>query len=141
MSTSITTNPYLFFDKNCREAMTFYQSVFGGDLQQQTYGEVDQSCPEAKKDNIMHACLSGGDILLMASDDPGSHQAGTEKTHVALALAGADEGRLREIFEALSAEGKVGIPLAQQLWGDVYGDLVDRYGIQWMVNIKATAAE
>jgi PhnB protein len=80
--------------------------------------------------------LSGGDILLMASDDPGtSHELGTGKIH--LALGGSDEEKLRRIFDKLSAGGKVGVPLAKQMWGDIYGDLRDKYDIQWMINISA----
>ena len=133
---NITCNAYLFFDGNCREAMNFYQSVFGGTLNIQTYGEVDKSCPDAMKDNIMHARLSGGAILLMASDDPGSNrQLGTGK--IQLALGGNDEEKLRRIFDALSTGGKVGVKLEKQMWGDIYGDLRDQYDIQWMVNISA----
>lgn len=133
---TITCNAYLFFEKECREAMQFYKSVFGGELTMQTYGEVDKSCPDAIKDGIMHARLSGGDILLMASDDPGSGRVlGTGK--IQLALGGNDEKKLTGIFEALSAGGKVGVPLAKQMWGDIYGDLRDKYDVQWMVNITA----
>jgi len=131
---TIICNAYLFFKNECREAMKFYQSVFGGELTMQTYGEVDKSCPDALKDGIMHARLSGGDILLMASDDPGSDRGmGTGKIH--LALGGSDEKKLRRIFDALSVDGKVGVPLEQQMWGDIYGDLRDIYDIQWMINI------
>ncbi len=131
---NITCNAYLFFDGNCREAMEFYQRVFGGELNLQTYGEVDKSCPDATKDSIMHARLSGGDILLMASDNPGSHALGTGKIH--LALGGDDEEKLRRIFNDLSDGGKIGQPLKKQLWGDIYGDLRDKYAIQWMINIS-----
>src|SRR5690242_19459686 len=127
---NVICNPYLFFDGNCREAMNFYQGVFGGELNMQTYGEVDKSCPDATKDTIMHARLAGGDILLMASDDPGSHSLGTGK--IRLALGGSDEEKLRRIFDALSAGGKVNVPLAKQIWGDIYGDLRDKYDIEWM---------
>ena len=133
---NVTCNAYLFFNTECREAMKFYQSIFGGELMMQTYGEVDKSCPQAMKDGIMHARLSGGAILLMASDDPGSgRELGTGKIH--LALGGNDEARLSGIFEALSKGGKVGVPLEKQMWGDIYGDVTDKYGINWMVNITA----
>lgn len=133
----VTCNAYLFFERNCREAMKFYQDVFGGELTMQTYGEVDKSCPDALKDGIMHARLSGGDILLMASDDPGGNRdLGTGKIH--LALGGNNEERLRAIFDALSIGGIVGVPLEKQIWGDIYGDLRDKYDIEWMVNITVT---
>ncbi|HET8573599.1 MAG TPA: VOC family protein [Edaphocola sp.] len=133
---NIICNAYLFFKDECREAMNFYQDVFGGELIMQTYGDVDKSCPDATKDSIMHARLSGGDILLMASDDPGSGRTlGAGKIH--LALGGNDEPKLRGLFDALSKGGKIGVPLEKQMWGDIYGDLCDQYGIHWMVNISA----
>ena len=135
MMENITCNAYLFFNGNCREAMNFYRNIFGGELQIQTFGEADNSCPEAMKDNVMHCRLYGGDILLMASDNPGSEPLGTGKVH--LALGGSDEEKLREIFDGLSAGGKVGQPLEKQMWGDIYGDLRDKYDVQWMVNITA----
>lgn len=133
---NITCNAYLFFDGNCREAMKFYQGVFGGELQMQTFGEVDKSCPDALKDSIMHARLTGGDIVLMASDNPDrSRELGTGKIH--LALGGSDEEKLRRVFDTLGVGGKVGVPLEKQVWGDIYGDLRDKHGINWMINISA----
>lgn len=133
---NVTCNAYLFFDGNCREAMKFYQNVFGGELRMQTYSEIDSNCPTALKDSIMHAMLSCGDILLMASDDPGNlGKLGTGKIH--LALGGHDEKKLTALFEALTVGGKIGVKLEKQMWGDIYGDLVDKNGIHWMVNISA----
>ncbi|GAA4319956.1 VOC family protein [Compostibacter hankyongensis] len=129
----IALNPYLFFDGNCREAMEFYRQVFGGDLYMQTFGEVNDSCPEAMKDSIMHARLASDEVLLMASDSPEEGALGTGR--ISLALGGTDEKGLRRIFDALSEGGKEGHPLEKQVWGDIYGDVKDKYGIMWMVNI------
>lgn len=132
---NITCNAYLFFDGNCREAMEFYRQIFGGDLVVQTFGEADHNCPDAMKDSVMHARLSGGDILLMASDNPGSESLGTGKIH--LALGGSNEQKIRKLFDGLSAGGTIGHPLKKESWGDIYGDLKDKYGVQWMVNISS----
>lgn len=131
---NITCNAYLFFDGNCREAMQFYQNVFGGELRIQTYGEVDNSCPDAMKNRVMHARLIGGDILLMASDNPSDESLGTGK--IQLALGGDNEEKLRRIFDGLSAGGNICHPLEKQMWGDVYGDLADKYDIHWMINVS-----
>lgn len=132
---NVTCNPYLFFEGNCREAMQFYQEVFGGELKLGTFGEMDNSCPDAMKDSIMHAHLSGGDIILMASDNPSGQPMGSGKVH--LALGGKNEQRLREVFGKLSGKGEVGHKLEKQMWGDLYGDLTDQFGIEWMMNISA----
>lgn len=131
----INLDPYLFFNGNCREAMKFYKSVFGGTLEMQTMDEAPIDMPKgAKKDQIMHALLDGGDVRLMASD---STKASPKAAKVELSLSGPDEVKLHKIFDALAKGGKVNMPLEKQFWGDTFGMVSDKYGIDWMVNITA----
>jgi PhnB protein len=44
-----------------------------------------------------------------------------------------------ELFGALSAGGTVQVPMSEMFWGDYFGSLVDKYGVQWMVNTGAKA--
>ena len=53
-------HPYLMFEGDCRDAMEFYKGIFGGELSMMTFGQVDESCPAAISDHIMHASLMGG---------------------------------------------------------------------------------
>lgn len=132
---AIKLDPYLFFKGECREAMEFYQSVFGGELQVQTYGDVPGAAPASGKESwVMHANLTGGDVTLMASD---AEQASPEAKKIELSLGGDDEAKLRKIFEGLSAGGQVRSALKKEFWGDTFGTLTDKYGILWMVNITA----
>lgn len=135
----INLNPYLMFDGNCREAMGFYQSVFGGSLKSMTFGEVDDSCPKAVRDNIMHSSLITEELVLLGSDNPDPHPVGSG--NISLALNGTDEQRLTELFNQLSEGGKIVIPLEKQMWGDLFGVVSDRFGIDWMVNIGSVEAE
>lgn len=130
----IYLDPYLFFDGNCKEAMEFYKTVFGGKLEMQTMGEapVDMPDKKARKNQIMHALLSGGDIKLMASD---SSKASPKAAKIELSLSGPDEDKLRKIFSSLGKGGKVNAPLEKQFWGDIFGQLRDKFGIDWMINI------
>ena len=130
-----TLHPYLFFTGNCREAMEFYKGVFGGTLTVQTYDEAPGPKTEAMKGKVMHANLMNGEVDLMASDSPSAGSLGTGKIN--LSLSGTDEPRLRKIFESLGAGGKVAYPLEKEFWGDIYGSLTDRFGVDWMVNISA----
>lgn len=127
---------YLYFKGQAREAMEFYKDIFGGELTVQTYAEVPGMVPgdggEATKDWLMHARLEGGDIKLMASD---TQKASPAAAKVDLSLGGSDDARLREIFGQLSAGGKVNSPLKKEFWGDTFGSLTDKYGVNWMVNI------
>ena len=126
-------NPYLNFDDNTREAMEFYQSVFGGELKMNTFGEFGmQDSPQA--DQIMHAQLeTESGYTLMASDTPPGMPYNPGDT-ITISLSG-DEEVLRDHFNALAEGGKIGTPLEKQMWGDEYGDLVDKFGVSWMVNL------
>lgn len=129
-------SPYLALDGNAREAMEFYKDVFGGTLEIQTFAEAGREMPGAEPDRVMHARLDAGDIMFMASDSmPG--QPSTVGTNVSLSLTGSDVDALTAIFGRLSEGGQVMMPLEQQFWGDTFGMLTDRYGLQWMVNISA----
>ena len=130
---TVTLSAYLRFDGDCRQALELYQSVFGGNVEIQTYGETDPDVPDAMKDRVMHARLSGGAADFMAADEPERVTGGPGP--VRLALTGTDERSLRTMFESLSEGGTVVTPLEKQVWGDLYGALTDRFGINWMVNI------
>ena len=126
-------NPYLFFDGNCREAMEFYKTVFGGELSFSTFGESPGDHASDQKDKIMHAALDG-DVALMGSDGDPSRKG---SSRISLSLSGDDEARLRQAFEGLSQGGQVNSPLKTESWGDTFGMLTDKFGIDWMVNITA----
>src|SRR5690606_8270860 len=135
----INVNPYLMFEGNCREAMAFYQSLFGGTLQSMTFGQVDASCPKAMKDSIMHSSLITEELVLLGSDNPEPKPAGSG--NISLALNGTDEQRLTERFRQRSEGRKIATPLEKQMWGAPFGVVSDRFGIDWMVNIGSVAAE
>lgn len=128
-------NPYLGFKDDAREAMTFYQSVFGGKLDMNTFGEFGASDDPSENDKIMHSMLEADNgITFMAADTPSSMEY-DPGTAVAMSLSGDDDAELRGYWDALSADGQVTMPLEKQMWGDVFGMCTDRYGVSWMVNI------
>jgi PhnB protein len=128
-------NPYISFAGNAREAMEFYQQVFGGDLALNTFGQYGApDAPEA--DKIMHGMLeTDRGFALMASDVPPGveHNPGD---NMAVSLSGDDADELRGYWEKLSAGGAVSVPLEKQMWGDEFGMCQDRFGVPWMVNIS-----
>ncbi|HET9850033.1 MAG TPA: VOC family protein [Candidatus Saccharimonadales bacterium] len=126
--------PYIFFKGNCREAMEFYQSVFGGELRLQTMSQVPENARIAgsKPEHIMHARLDGGLVILMASD---SQNASAHSAKVELSLSGSDETSLRDVFNKLSKGGVIKMALSKAPWGSLFGQLTDKYGVEWMLNI------
>ncbi|MBV1940091.1 VOC family protein [Streptomyces sp. NPDC060006] len=128
-------NPYISFDGDARQAMEFYEEVFGGTLALNTFGESGApGGPEA--DKIMHGMLEtpSGFTLMCADTPPGMDH--TPGTNFSVSLSGDDDAELRGYWEKLSAGGTVVVPLDKQMWGDVFGMCTDRFGIPWMVNIS-----
>ncbi|HET6863737.1 MAG TPA: VOC family protein [Candidatus Saccharimonadales bacterium] len=133
----ISLEPYIFFKGNAKQAMEFYKDVFGGELTMSTLGQSPKDVLEQMKidesryGEIMHASLKGP-VNLMASD---SQMASDHSAKVELSLGGTDEAQMKEIWEKLADGGKVKMPLAKQFWGDTFGMLTDKFGIDWNMNI------
>lgn len=131
---------YLSFRDNTRQAMEFYQSVFGGNLTFNTFKEFQASQDPSDDDKIMHAALEAENgISFMAADTPNSMEY-HPGTNFSLTLAGDNEAELRSYYEKLSAGGTVVEPLEKSPWGDIFGMFVDKFGVNWMVNISPPAA-
>jgi PhnB protein len=126
-------NPYLLFDGNCREAMKFYQGCFGGELSLMTVGEspMAKDMPPDKHKQIMHARLNSGGVLIMAADGMGPGGT-TPGGNISLSFSGANQKEIDTVFSKLSAGGKVLHAPKDEFFG-YYGDLSDRYGINWML--------
>ena len=128
-------NPYISFDGNARQAMEFYESVFGGTLALTTLGEGGGAQDSPDADKIMHGMLEtdGGFTIMGADTQPGGeHQPGN---NIAVSLSGDDGDELRRYWQTLSEAGTVTVLLEKQMWGDEFGMCVDEFGIAWMVNI------
>lgn len=131
-------NPYLSFRDNAREALNFYQSVFGGDLRVSTFGDYQASEDPAESDKIMHGMLTTPQgLVLMGADTPNSMEY-REGSAISISLSGEDEAELRGYYDKLSGDGgSVTVPMEKSPWGDVFGMCTDRYGIGWLVNVNA----
>jgi PhnB protein len=130
-------NPYLNFRDNAREAMEFYTSVFGGELQVNTFADFQASEDPAEADKVMHSQLEApNDMLLMAADTPNSMEF-QEGSNGSISLGGDDEQELRGYYDKLSADGTVVMPLEKAPWGDHFGMCVDPFGVRWLVNINS----
>ena len=132
-------NPYVSFTDNARQAMEFYQQVFGGELTLRTFGEFG-AADGGHADLVMHSQLeTPSGYTLMASDTPPGmeHNPGT---NITISLSGDDPDELHGYWDKLSTSGAVSVPLEKQMWGDEFGACVDRFGIPWLVNIGQAQA-
>ncbi|PIR89512.1 MAG: hypothetical protein COU07_01260 [Candidatus Harrisonbacteria bacterium CG10_big_fil_rev_8_21_14_0_10_40_38] len=131
-----TLIPYLNFNGNAREAMTFYQSVLGGELNIQSFADAGMAKNLEDGSRTMHATLKNDLISFMASDGmPGKDVVFGDNVH--MNVVGSDEALLTGFFNKLLEGGKVDMSLARQFWGDTFGMVTDKFGVHWMVNISS----
>lgn len=131
-----TLNPYLAFNGTTAEAMKFYQSVLGGELTMQTFGQTGMDVPDADKNKIVHAALDNGTLTFFASDGDATHPVHMGD-NIKMSISGPDSAPLTKCFNGLAQGGTVEMPLAKQFWGDTFGQLTDKFGVHWMVNIDS----
>ena len=125
-------NPYLTFNGNCKEAMNFYKEQLGGELTLTIVGEshVADHVPPAIKDQILHALLKTDGFELMATDmRPEELAIGND---VQLCLICKTEEETRDLFDKLSAGGKVNQALHEMFFG-LIGALTDKFGKRWLL--------
>lgn len=132
---TVLLNPYLNFKGTARGAMTFYQSVFGGELRLSTFAEAGMPVEPSEADLIMHGMLEAPNGLVLMGADVPSHMEYKAPQGFAVSLSGDDQGTLEGFWDKLSEGATITMPLAKAPWGDHFGALADRFGIEWMVNI------
>ena len=135
----VSINPYLNFLGNTEEAFNFYKSVFGGEFTTfQRFKDVPgtENIPQADKEKIMHVSLPiGKDGLLMATDalESMGHKI-IIGNNINISINVESEKEAEQIFNGLSAGGKVEMALEKTFWGAYFGMFEDKFGIKWMVN-------
>src|SRR5262245_31627069 len=141
-------NPYLNFDGNAEEALTFYKSVFGGEFSGgvMRWGEMpgcdegETKLTDADKGKVMHMALpiSDGNVI-MASDTLKSFgpplRIGNNMT---IALGPESRAEADRLFAGLSAGGNVQMPLADAFWGGYFGSFEDKFGVNWLINVDTS---
>lgn len=129
-------NPYLSFKANAREAMEFYKSVLGGDLEITTFEDFPDMAPVTERNLVMHSQLTTtAGFVLMASDTP--DQIGfRQPVGVQIAISGDDEQTLRGYYDGLATGGVITMPLEKAPWGGLFGMCQDQYGVEWMISVE-----
>ncbi len=134
-------NPYISFQGTAREAMEFYQSIFGGKLELSTFGESGMVADGLQPDGIMHAALvADNGITIMAADTATGMREYVAGTNMSVSLSGDNEEELTGYYNRLVEGGTVEEPLKKAPWGDTFGMCIDKYGVFWMVNILGPKA-
>ncbi|NJO25578.1 MAG: VOC family protein [Bacteroidia bacterium] len=130
-------NPYLFFDGNCEEAFNFYKLVFGKDFRMSRYKDVPQTDRQIFKeedDKIMHVSLPiNTETTLMGSDMTGLYKQPVSTNNFALYINTDTKKEADRLFNELSIEGQIKMPMTETFWGSYYGYVTDKFGISWKI--------
>jgi len=133
-------NPYLFFNGQCEAAFRFYEQCLGGKIEvMMTHAGTPaaENVPAEWRDKILHARMTVGGQVLMASDAPPGRYHAPQGFSVSLQIGNPAEAE--RIFNALARDGMIQMPFGQTFWAYRFGMVVDRFGIPWMVNCEKAA--
>lgn len=147
MNTNTKANPYIFFNGKCEEAIGFYSKAAGAkQLMLMRYkdappevkaqqAKAQESCAPGSENWVMHARLQIGDSTILLSDGPCSGK----YDGFALSLTVPSPAEAERSFSALSAGGKVDMPLNKTFFSPAFGMLTDRFGVKWMVYVEGAS--
>ena len=130
-------NPYLNFNGRCEEALNFYRDALGAQVTSMfRFSEAPdkEMIPPGGENKVMHASLRIGDSDVMASDGECAPGKGFEGIALSIGVASVEAGE--KVFKALSQGGKVRMEFAPTFWTAGFGQLTDRFGVEWMVNVN-----
>ncbi|MDP1844575.1 MAG: VOC family protein [Sediminibacterium sp.] len=132
-------NPHINFNGNAEEAFTFYKSVFGGEFAKimRLKDLAGPEFPVAENDanKILHIALPIGKNVLMGNDIPdfmGRVNENENRSKIAISAESKEEAD--KLFNGLSADGEIEMPIADSPWGSYFGMFRDKYGIEWMID-------
>jgi PhnB protein len=134
-----TINPYLNFDGKAEEAFNFYKAVFGGEfvmLQRFKDTPYGEKISAADGEKIMHVALPIGNNILMASDSLESMGKIFQGNNFSISITAESKEEADKLFNGLSKNGTIQMPLEESFWGSYFGMLTDNFGIKWMVDYE-----
>ena len=141
-----TVNAYLTFNGSCEAAFNFYKSVFGGEFAfigkfKDMPQDAAKPMSEADGEKIMHVSLPiSAETILMGSDTGGEWGAHyKEGNNISISINTSSKAEADRLFNGLSANGQVTMPMDTTFWGSYFGMCTDKFGINWMMSCDVTA--
>jgi len=135
-------NPYLNFDGTAEEAFNFYKSVFCGEflggVNRMSDAPGMENLPDNERNRVLHIALPIGNDILMASDIiPSMGQKLQMGNNNYISVFPDSREEADRLFNSLSAEGEVEMPMEDMFWGDYFGSFTDKFGVKWMLNFSS----
>ena len=140
-----SVNVYLNYDGNCEDAFNFYKSVFGGEFayvgrfkDMPPSDDGGKAVSEEEGNRIMHISLPISQETMLMGSDTGGEWASSYKqgNNFSISINANSKDEANHLFNGLSQGGQVTMPLANTFWGDYFGMLTDKYGVNWMMSFN-----
>lgn len=139
-------NVYLAFNGTCEAAFNFYKAAFGGEFtyvgRYKDMPSSDRPISDSEKEKIMHIGLPvSGETMLMGCDvsEESMGEPFVAGNNFSICISTKNEAESRRIFDALAEEGVVTMPLEATFWSPLFGMLVDKFGVAWLVDMEREA--
>lgn len=133
---TLKTTPFLLFDGNCAEAMTFYHEALGGTLTLSKLGETPMKdmFPVEKHDRIINAVLKSGAVEISATDWMAAPERLPKQGNTyAIFVLGTRLDELQRVFDKLAVGAdKDGFQALHEMPFGMFGQFYDRFGVQWI---------
>ncbi len=135
-----TINIYLTFNGNCEEAFLFYESVLGGKADIKKFKDMpdDPAHPltAEEKEKVMHVHLPVNETTVILGSDTGGAWAGSfvQGNNFSVSLNADSRSEADRLFNGLSKDGTVMMPMSDTFWDSYFGMFTDKFGVQWMIS-------
>jgi PhnB protein len=127
--------PCIHFNGNCSEAIAFYKEAFGAEVKEVYLAKdaPDYNTESLPPDFVMHSeiIICGMNFSLTdGSETPLSD------THISFLITYDTADEVKAAFDKLVVGGEVVEPLAKVFWSDLYGYIIDKFGVNWQVMVR-----
>ncbi len=138
----ITINPYIYFDGNCQEAFTFYESVFRKEISHiSKYKDVpkpERNIFQESGEKIMHVSLAlSKETMLNGSDHSLAYEEMVKNKTFSIIIHTESKEEVDRLFGELSQNGQIKVPVGLTFWGAYYGQCIDKFGISWKITLAS----
>lgn len=130
----VAPTPYVHFPGTARDALAFYAGVFGGEVELNTFAEFGRT--DGPGDAVAHGGLTRGPVTLFCADAAGEDRPLRCEGLMLSLLGTAEPATLRAWFAGLARGGRVVDDLQERPWGAWDGQVVDRYGLHWLIGFE-----
>lgn len=138
---SVQTTPHINFRGEAREALAYYQTIFGGEVMAASYNDIHAAENDRHGDEVAFGRITapnGFDLMAYDVQPSKGYDPGTNPFYIT--LSGQDETEISTGWEQLAADAKhILIPLGPAPFAPLYGMLTDRFGVTWIIGVIGAA--